>query len=75
MPLYDYKCGACGEVFEILTSLAERDAKAVCPACGGHDTARLYGSVTLAGKRTSMNPGNFVRPHGPVTPPKPGKIT
>jgi len=77
MPLYDYKCTACGETFEILSSLAERDEKAVCPACGGHHTARLFSSITLAGRRASINPENFVRPHGPVTragpaPPKKG---
>jgi putative FmdB family regulatory protein len=77
MPLYDYKCTSCGETFEILSSLAERDEKAVCPACGGHYTARLFGSITLAGRRTSINPQNFVRPHGPATrpgsmPPKKG---
>jgi len=67
MPLYEYRCTACGETFEIIASLAERDEKAVCPACGGHDTARIFSSITLAGKRTSINPQNFVRPHGLVT--------
>jgi putative FmdB family regulatory protein len=70
MPLYEYRCTACGETFEILASLAERDEKAVCPACGSHDTARLFSPLTLAGRRTSISPQNFVRPHGPVTRPK-----
>ena len=73
MPLYEYRCTACGETFEIIASLAERDEKAVCPACGGHDTARIFSPITLAGKRTSINPQNFVRPHGPVTRPAPRK--
>jgi len=76
MPLYEYRCTACGETFEIIASLAERDENAVCPACGGHDTARVFSSIRLAGKRTSINPQNFVRPHGPVTrakPAQPGK--
>ena len=71
MPLYEYRCTACGETFEIIAGLAERDEKAVCPACGDHDTARVFSSITLAGKRTSINPQNFVRPHGPVTQPNP----
>ena len=71
MPLYEFRCTACDETFEILTSLAERDEKAVCPACGSHDTARLFSSITLAGRRTSIDPENFVRPHGPVTRPTP----
>ena len=76
MPLYEYRCTACGETFEIIASLAERDEKAVCPTCGGHDTVRVFSPITLAGKRTSINPHNFVRPHGPVThhmPAQPGK--
>ena len=76
MPLYEYRCTVCGETFEIIASLAERDAKAVCPACGGHDAARVFSPITLAGKRASINPQNFLRPHGPVTRPKsaqPGK--
>jgi putative FmdB family regulatory protein len=71
MPLYDYRCTACGEVFEIIASLAERDEKAVCPACGGHRATRLFSPITLAGRRTSIGPQNFVRPHGPVSRPEP----
>jgi putative FmdB family regulatory protein len=73
MPLYEHRCSACGETFEILASLAARDAKAVCPACGGHDTSRVFSPITLAGRRTSIDPQNFVRPHGPVTRPKPAQ--
>jgi len=73
MPLYEYTCTACGETFEIVSSLAERDAKAVCPACGGRDAARVFSPITLAGRRTSIDPQNFVRPHGPVTRPKPAQ--
>ncbi len=71
MPLYEYRCAACDETFEIIASLAEREEKVVCPACGGHDSARVYSSITLGGRRTSIHPENFVRPHGPVTPARP----
>jgi putative FmdB family regulatory protein len=71
MPVYEYRCTACGETFEIIARLAERDEKAICPACGGHDTSRVFSPITLAGRRTSINPESFVRPHGPVTGPKP----
>jgi putative FmdB family regulatory protein len=37
MPVYEFRCGACGETFEIISSLADREAKAVCPACGDRD--------------------------------------
>jgi putative FmdB family regulatory protein len=71
MPLFEYRCTVCGETFEILAGLAERDAKAVCPACGVRDAARVFSPITLAGSRVSMNPQNFVRPHGPAAGPAP----
>jgi putative FmdB family regulatory protein len=76
MPLYEYKCTRCGETFEIIAGLAERDEKAVCPACGGREAARVFSPITLAGRRTSVNPENFLRPDGPVARPRgtpPGK--
>ncbi len=50
-----------------MTSFADLEQRSACPACGGEHTRRLFGSVQLAGKRTSIKPENFVRPHGPVT--------
>lgn len=38
MPLYDYKCRACGRVFEELVRLGETPN---CPACNGSDLERL----------------------------------
>jgi len=73
MPLYDFRCDACGEVFEVSAFFAELEQRSVCPQCGGRHTARVYGAVLLGGKRTSMKPENFVRPHGPVTPQGPAK--
>ncbi|HZU40069.1 MAG TPA: zinc ribbon domain-containing protein [Solirubrobacteraceae bacterium] len=38
MPLYDFRCRACGEAFEARTSI---DGAATCPACGAPDAERL----------------------------------
>ncbi len=35
MPLYEYKCGACSQVFEAYTRLSDEVKKAACPVCGG----------------------------------------
>ena len=35
MPRYEYACGACGEPFELVRRMEERDAPVACPACGG----------------------------------------
>ena len=34
MPLYEYRCRACGERFEILQRLGEDGDKLTCPRCG-----------------------------------------
>ena len=34
MPLYDYKCGKCGHVFEVMQKIAEEPLK-YCPQCKG----------------------------------------
>ena len=57
MPIYEFQCAACGERFEILSSLAERDEKAVCPSCGGHDVSQVLGGFTVGISRTRLNPG------------------
>jgi putative FmdB family regulatory protein len=41
MPLYDFRCGNCGEQFEELVSASELPP---CPACGAPDPERLLGS-------------------------------
>jgi putative FmdB family regulatory protein len=69
MPVYEYTCGACGETFEIISSLADRDEKAACPACGGRDVKPVFGSVSLGGSRSSVSPGVFVRPNRPGSKP------
>lgn len=67
MPLYEFRCDDCGHAFEVMAPFADLDQRSACPACGGIRTQRLFGSVQLAGRRTSIKPENFVRPHGPVT--------
>ena len=69
MPVYEFTCAACGETYDIISSLADRDQKAVCPACGGRDATPVFSSVSLGGSRSSVNPGVFVRPGQPGAKP------
>lgn len=39
MPLYDFKCGTCGERFEALVAVSEQPA---CPVCGAAPAQRIY---------------------------------
>jgi putative FmdB family regulatory protein len=47
VPLYEYSCRACSNDFEALVRAGER---AICPACGSADLARLM-SVASVGRR------------------------
>lgn len=40
MPIYEYRCRACGHTVEELRSLGEADDPVAC-SCGAHDTVRL----------------------------------
>lgn len=35
MPLYEYRCGKCGQQFESYKRLTEEKKEETCPACGG----------------------------------------
>jgi putative FmdB family regulatory protein len=41
MPLYDFRCRACGERFE---AFAPRGQSAPCPTCGAPDAERVFSS-------------------------------
>lgn len=43
MPTYDYKCEACGEVFEKFQSISAAPLKK-CPQCGANRLKRLIGT-------------------------------
>jgi putative FmdB family regulatory protein len=62
MPLYEFTCNACGERFEIISPVGERDDRAVCPRCGGRDLTAVFGSFAVGGQRGRFNPGTFERP-------------
>lgn len=47
MPLYEYRCQRCEQVFEKLVSREQRDKPGGCPACGCARSQRLMS--TFAG--------------------------
>jgi putative FmdB family regulatory protein len=71
MPVYEFNCAQCGEHFEIISSYADRDDKAVCPSCGGRDVAQVLGGFTVGISRTRLNPGVFERKKGEAPKYKP----
>jgi putative FmdB family regulatory protein len=62
MPLYDFKCRACGERFEALTAPGELPP---CPACAAIDTERVFtafaGPFTVAPRGAAARRSNAQR--------------
>ena len=49
MPMYEYKCNSCGEIFEELVPVSKRDAsERCCPKCGSKDVKRNISHVAPA---------------------------
>jgi len=63
MPIYEFKCLSCGQVFELL-KLKKDDEKAgmKCPKCGSEDVERVLSSVSFitsgAGKKSKQTVKN-----------------
>ena len=59
MPIYDYQCQACGEVFEVRATIKEKEAglTLVCPKCSSHEARqRLTVVQTLHSGREFSRP-------------------
>jgi len=57
MPLYEYECSACGELFERLRGLSESDEEVECPKCGKKSTRRKMSTFSSAGRSDSPSGG------------------
>ena len=49
MPVYEYKCEDCDRKFDIVATLAEKEAglAPVCPRCGCRRAKQVFGRFTL----------------------------
>ncbi|MGB9606494.1 MAG: FmdB family zinc ribbon protein [Bryobacteraceae bacterium] len=57
MPLYEYQCAECGEVFELLRRADEADEPAECPRCGSEHTQRQLSLFSSSARGCSASPG------------------
>ena len=48
MPIYEYRCDACGMLFDQLRPMSASDT-ATCPGCGSADARRLVSRVASVG--------------------------
>ena len=57
MPIYAYKCKKCGEKFEAMRRMQDRDEDVSCPACGREYPLRVLSNVFSApGSSTGGEP-------------------
>lgn len=68
MPIYEYRCEACGQEFEEYLRTSTSPAPP-CPACAGADVRRVYSHFATEWKPSLINwhrlPGKWGQP-----PPK-----
>lgn len=63
MPIYEYRCTACGATFERITR--DPSAEAACTACG--ETAHRTVSAPSAGATSDGQPSSGCTPRGGFT--------
>jgi putative FmdB family regulatory protein len=65
MPLYEYRCQACGDTFETIRGLNDKDEDVECPQCGAKKAEKLMSACrTIKGTSSSSStsscgPGTF----------------
>jgi putative FmdB family regulatory protein len=57
MPIYEYRCRACGAVTEVLTRSSRRDEPISCGACGGIDLEKLPSAPAAVSSGSSAPKG------------------
>ena len=58
MPIYEYKCSACGERFEKLVWISSK-AEIICPKCGSAQTERQLSTFATKGSNCTPSGTGF----------------
>ena len=62
MPIYEYRCLDCGEVFShLVLTFTDASGRRPCPACGGEQARRLMSTFSVGG-RVDPGPGRAAWP-------------
>lgn len=59
MPLYEYHCNSCKEVFEKVVRFSETDLVQHCPKCESADTEKLLSAPALFNTSPLGNTSKF----------------
>ena len=60
MPIFEYKCEKCGNIFEVLALGSENDKKIICPKCNSEKVKKMLNPPTLVFK----GPGFYATEYG-----------
>jgi putative FmdB family regulatory protein len=52
MPIYEYRCNDCGELFEKIARMSEADLIPFCPACGNRNVEKDFSTIAVIGNQT-----------------------
>jgi putative FmdB family regulatory protein len=58
MPIYEYTCTACEEIFALLRQAGDEE-EVVCPKCGSKDVKKLVSSFSCSSSGESGSSGGF----------------
>ena len=64
MPIYEYACKDCGETFEKVVRLAEREELPTCPECESHNTQKKISAISVFGNSSSKSSSGSCAPRG-----------
>jgi len=54
MPVYEFECRKCGQVFEVVMSMAEAAVQTVaCPMCSSDDIEKVYSPFSAVTSKKS----------------------
>ncbi len=54
MPIYEYRCNACGRTFAFLYGVGRDSRDPACPACQGKDLVRLMSRIARVRSEEAM---------------------
>ncbi|MBN1890981.1 MAG: zinc ribbon domain-containing protein [Thermoflexales bacterium] len=67
MPIYEYRCKACGEKFDKLVRMSTKTEEIVCPKCGQRQAEKSVSLFGAIGDSVSSGAGLAGASCGPST--------
>jgi putative FmdB family regulatory protein len=61
MPIFEYRCAACGETSEFIEGVIEQAQAVHCPRCGSPEMTRLLSRGVGAAKKENAGGGDLLR--------------